>query len=1275
MIIRQTQVTEVRRCRTRLWCWWLLPAVLLAGFLISGCGRDPFNATKTLNCANPNYYKQNQASCKAYFKAVEEYQSQPEPEPFMYIMLFFLLASRSAAVVHPHALVGAPCPSILFAQAPHQATFAYDSNDQTVYTAPLYRQADGSFTAQGFSGPSNNTKPVGTYLGPLAQAQAQFTTCISLPAWTPKPHPSLMGDLPGAMARSQIAANLGGSSYISIRIDGGSNMITVGRDSQTTLGALYTDYPVGNNPVAVLAADFNGDGKRDVAVLNQDSLDSNSTGQVSILLGNGDGTLKPAANFHVGNFPTAMTWSDFNHDGRADLAVVNQDDNSVTVLTGNPDGSLRTVATYPLPGSVSFTQAPSIVAADFDGDGKTDLLVAESGFSLLRGNGDGTFQAAQRKTGYTPNFTTAFLAAGDFNKDNKTDLASYNVDGTVAILLNAGDGSFPSQNRFVAGTPLSAGSLTPGMFAMDFNDDGNLDLVFANGHPDALLPNPFFVTVLPGNGDGTFQSTAPAWEVGPIGSSMAMADFNGDGIADLAVVSLPYGSGSGLWILLGKSGGGFQAPTQVAASIGTPVWVATADLNGDGHPDIVTIDSPFNGTGHVYTLLGRGDGTFQAPSTYPAGNQPTFVTAGDLNGDGLADLVIAYGNTNNTTPGTASVAVMLGKASGGFNAATNVTTGNNTIQVALADVNGDGKLDLIAVNAGIIDTGYTGAQPAPGNVSVLLGKGDGSFQAPANYTVGVNPLSVAVGDVNGDGNPDLVVGTDSDTAASIAVLLGSGNGTFAAPASLISTYSWPLSVTLADFDGDGKLDLAIEHQAGDPAVTIMPGNGDGTFLNELDVFAGDGPVALAAADFTGKGRTDFAILNTTQLQGFSTVHLFHNISPAAACSYSLGASSQSIAAAGEQGFFKITAGNGCDWAAVSNAPTWLKITSNEFGTGVGTISFSVAANTGAARSGTITVAGQTYTISQMGTGTTGGGTPMPVSVTQPAGSGLTQTFTFTFSDTGGWQSLNVLNVIFQNNFINGIGACFVAVLPQSATSATVYLVDDAGDAGGPFAGGFVLPASNTIQNSQCALNGAGSSVSGSGNTYTVTLAVTFQPAFAGNKIIYMAARENGPANSGWQALGTWNVPGTTPSGPYVGGVTPAHVVGTGQQTYVFTFNDTNGISDMGVLNVLINDSLNGNQACYLAYARAANQLYLVNDAGNGLLTPMTLNGSGTLGNSQCTVNAAGSGATTSGNTLTLTLNMTIPSTFAGNRVVYMAARSNGDVLNSGWQSAGTRTLQ
>jgi hypothetical protein len=194
---------------------------------------------------------------------------------------------------------------------------------------------------------------------------------------------------------------------------------------------------------------------------------------------------------------------------------------------------------------------------------------------------------------------------------------------------------------------------------------------------------------------------------------------------------------------------------------------------------------------------------------------------------------------------------------------------------------------------------------------------------------------------------------------------------------------------------------------------------------------------------------------------------------------------------------------------------------------------------------------------------------------------------------------------------------------------------------------------------------------------TLTLAITFAPGFSGNKIFYTAARSNSQ-NSGWQALGTWDVPGTAPAGPAVGGVIPARSAASGG-TYSFTFTDTNGFADLAVVNVLTNGSLDGVGACYVAFAptgATTGSLYLVDNAGDGGYasgSPITLPSSSTLQNSQCTISGTGSSVSGSGNTLILNLAITFSSTFTGNQVFYLAARNNS-TGNSGWQAVGSVTV-
>lgn len=289
-------------------------------------------------------------------------------------------------------------------------------------------------------------------------------------------------------------------------------------------------------------------------------------------------------------------------------------------------------------------------------------------------------------------------------------------------------------------------------------------------------------------------------------------------------------------------------------------------------------------------------------------------------------------------------------------------------------------------------------------------------------------------------------------------------------------------------------------------------------------------------------------------------------------------------------------------------------------------------------------------------------TPAPGTPSPAAGSGVTQTFTFTFSHPQGWQNLNVVNVLI-NDFLDGRRACYLAyVRPLNV----LYLVNDAGDGLLP---ALVLNGTGSVSNGQCTVYGPGSSAAGSGTTLTLTLNIAFSSLFAGNRILYLAARDTADNNSGWVPGGVWNVPGLPPSSPAVGAVTPASGAGRAQ-AFTFTFTDASGWQNLGVVNILINDYLDGRHACYLAYSRPLGVLYLVNDPGNALLPELYLGTATSVSNSQCTVYGVGSSAVGSGTTLTLTLNIAFGASFVGDRIVYMAAR---DVAggNSGWQAKGS----
>jgi len=295
--------------------------------------------------------------------------------------------------------------------------------------------------------------------------------------------------------------------------------------------------------------------------------------------------------------------------------------------------------------------------------------------------------------------------------------------------------------------------------------------------------------------------------------------------------------------------------------------------------------------------------------------------------------------------------------------------------------------------------------------------------------------------------------------------------------------------------------------------------------------------------------------------------------------------------------------------------------------------------------------------------------PTADSVSPGSGSAANQTMVFTFSDPRGWQDLDVVNVLI-NNFLDGRQACYMA---YSRPLNVLYLVNDSGTA---LSQALPLNGSGSIANSQCTVYSGGSTDAGNSNSLILTLNLSFSGSFTGNKVVYLASRDLAANNSGWQALGTWNVPGTAITPTTAGSTSPN--TGTGPtQTFTFTFTDTRDWQDLGVVDILINNFLDGSRACYFAYSRPLNQLFLVNDSGTGMLQGLLLPSTNGSSNGQCIIEAGASPISVSGNgnTLTLTVTILFSPSFVGNRVIYMAARDVTDTVNSGWQAMGTWSVQ
>jgi hypothetical protein len=350
--------------------------------------------------------------------------------------------------------------------------------------------------------------------------------------------------------------------------------------------------------------------------------------------------------------------------------------------------------------------------------------------------------------------------------------------------------------------------------------------------------------------------------------AIAVADVDGDGKPDLVAANLyacspPFCLTGTVGVLLGRGDGTFQSPVSYGSGGSQTISVAVADVNGDGKPDLVVANHCMSLgdclTGTVGVLLGNGDATFQAVVTYGSGGYgPNSVAVADVNGDGKPDLLVA--NMLCGSARTGCVGVLLGNGDGTFQAA--VTHGSGPeygYSVAVADVNGDGRPDLLVGSTCILSP-YNCTDLA----GVMLGNGDGTFQTVVTYNSGEGyQSSVRVSDINGDGKPDLLVANlDSNT---VGVLLGNGDGTFQSVVTSASGGQYAESVAAADVDGNRKPDLLVlnEFCGGTDigCVGVLLGNGDGTFQPAVTFSSGGEALGMAVADVNGDVKPDVAVAN------------------------------------------------------------------------------------------------------------------------------------------------------------------------------------------------------------------------------------------------------------------------------------------------------------------------------------------------------------------------------------------------------------------------------
>lgn len=560
------------------------------------------------------------------------------------------------------------------------------------------------------------------------------------------------------------------------------------------------NYAIAGSPLGITSADFNGDGKLDVATCNSGATN------IGVRLGNGDGTFAVVTNYAAQTAPYNIESGDLNGDGFVDLACTNETTGSISVFIGNGTGTFAVADNY-----ASGTGTDGLIFDDFNEDSKLDIACvnnSENTVSLFTNTGINTPGNRFTKIKYSGTGNPKNLINGDFNEDTHADLVVPSSVGTkLVVMIGDGNGFFASGQSIV--TETGPNDVVIG----DFNSDGKSDLVSANKTANSI-------SYFSGNGDGTYATKVDV-TVGTSPVALYAYDVNND--SKLDIVTANSGSNN-ISVLFGDGAGGFAAAVNYAVGT-TPSDIICANINGDVNIDIAVSNS---GSNNFSVLLGSGAGAFGAATNFSVGTDPTGIVAANFNADGNIDIATSNGSSNNVT-------VIFGNGSGSFASAANFSTANNPRGIDAADMDNDGDQDIVTANY------------SSNNVSVLMGNGAGSFAAATNYTTDVKPQAIKIADFNNDGLKDVVTCNEVATGATstVSLLMGTGGGSLGTTKNFSASTN-SLGIAAGDVNGDGLIDVATSNFTANN-ITILLNNTAVITPSSSTTFCAGGSVNLVSS--------------------------------------------------------------------------------------------------------------------------------------------------------------------------------------------------------------------------------------------------------------------------------------------------------------------------------------------------------------------------------------------------------------------------------------------